>query len=219
MIDLGTLGGNHSAGRGINNLGQVTGSSDIAGFGSHAFLYDGGSMIDLGTLGGSAASGNGINDLGRVAGVSRIAGDAAVHAFLYDGSGMVDLGTLGGGDSFGNAVNGLGQVVGYSFTTGSSLEHAFMYNGTSMVDLNRLINPQAGWFLNNATDINDAGQIVGNGIIEGQTHAFVLTPLSNGAVPEPAVWAMMIAGFGIVGGLARREGNAHHARPSFVEGC
>ncbi|MDQ3467257.1 MAG: DUF3466 family protein [Chloroflexota bacterium] len=29
-----------------------------------------------------------------------------------------------------------------------------------------------------ATDINDAGQIVGQGLIDGEMHAFVLTPVS-----------------------------------------
>ena len=33
----------------------------------------------------------------------------------------------------------------------------------------------------------------------------------QGAVPEPATWAMMIAGFGMVGGLARRRRRADHA--------
>jgi len=27
--------------------------------------------------------------------------------------------------------------------------------------------------------------------------------LSNGAVPEPAIWAMMLGGFGLIGGVLR----------------
>jgi uncharacterized membrane protein len=52
MIDLGTLGGDWSEGRGINNSGWVTGSSNPSGsrWGSngylHAFLYDGTTMHD-----------------------------------------------------------------------------------------------------------------------------------------------------------------------------
>jgi DNA-binding beta-propeller fold protein YncE len=30
-------------------------------------------------------------------------------------------------------------------------------------------------------------------------------PAANGVIPEPATWAMMIAGFGLVGGMARRR--------------
>ncbi len=37
------------------------------------------------------------------------------------------------------------------------------------------------------------------------------TPPSVGAVPEPASWAMMLAGFGIVGGAMRRRSMARVA--------
>jgi probable HAF family extracellular repeat protein len=45
-----------------------------------------------------------------------------------------------------------------------------------MTDLNHLIDPSMGWQLMDAFDINDAGQIVGAGQINGETHAFLLTP-------------------------------------------
>ena len=60
-------------------------------------------------------------------------------------------------------------------------EHAFVYtHDTGMTDLNSLIDPSAGWELQYAFGINSSGEIVGNGLIGGQTHAFLLTP-----VPEP----------------------------------
>ena len=40
-----------------------------------------------------------------------------------------------------------------------------------------MIPPESGWQLQEATDINDAGQIVGHGLIDGETHGFVLTPV------------------------------------------
>jgi probable HAF family extracellular repeat protein len=49
VTDLGTLGGNFSAGYGINAPGQVTGYSATSNA-YHAFLYSNGSMQDLGTL-------------------------------------------------------------------------------------------------------------------------------------------------------------------------
>jgi hypothetical protein len=49
-----------------------------------------------------------------------------------------------------------------------------------MVDLNTLIDSRLGWTLQYASGINDHGQIVGTGLVKGQGHAFLLTP-----VPEP----------------------------------
>jgi len=100
-------------------------------------------------------------------------------------------------------------VVGWSgigdgqltFSGGSSL--AFLFDGTNMVDLNSLISPDSNWILYNATGINDAGQITGNGIVNGEYRAFLLTSLSTNAVPDSPAWITMIAGFGMIGGLAR----------------
>ncbi len=45
-----------------------------------------------------------------------------------------------------------------------------------MTDLNSLIPAGSGWVLTRATAINDAGHIVGSGVIGGQVRAFLLTP-------------------------------------------
>ena len=96
---------------------------------------------------------------------------------------MRDLGTLGGSESYAYAVNSSGQIVGESYGSSFSSLHAFVYRGSSMVDLNTLIPPNSGWVLKEATDINDLGQIVGNGYYGGFNRAFLLTP-----VPEPGSW-------------------------------
>jgi probable HAF family extracellular repeat protein len=71
MQDLGTLGGAHSFGWGINDSGQVVGSSATATGEMHAFLWTDGVMQDLGTfLGGYYSSALGINNSGQVVGYS-----------------------------------------------------------------------------------------------------------------------------------------------------
>ena len=80
--DLGTLGGDNSYARGINESGQVTGWAEISGGSTiHAFLYSAGSMTDLGAL-DSYSHGVDLNNCGQVTGYAGISGGSASHAFL-----------------------------------------------------------------------------------------------------------------------------------------
>jgi probable HAF family extracellular repeat protein len=45
-----------------------------------------------------------------------------------------------------------------------------------MRDLNDLLINGSGWELSSGQDINNSGQIVGIGTINGQTHGFLLNP-------------------------------------------
>jgi probable HAF family extracellular repeat protein len=196
MHDLGTLGGPYSEGIAINNVGQVTGVSslDVSGP-QHSFIWtpstpngSTGSFLDLGTLGGGYSTGININDIGQVTGGSQtVSGEE--HAFLFDGTSMHDLGTLGGTGSLGAGINNHSAVVGWSYILSFDNErHAFLYtSATGMVDLNSLIDGFSGWILQNALAINDTGQITGDGFINGQQHAFLLTP-----VPEPTTATLLI---------------------------
>lgn len=175
MTSLGVLG----SAIGINGSGQVVGTAMLTGTGTqeHAFLYSGGAITDLGTLvGGSSSEGQGINASGEVVGYGATTGGGA-HAFLYSaGHGLADLGTLGGQYSYGYGINDAGQAVGASIGA-DGVERAFLYENGAMADLNTLIPAGSGWLLREARAINDSGQIAGNGLIGGQTHAFLLTPV------------------------------------------
>jgi probable HAF family extracellular repeat protein len=179
--DLGTLGGANSYALGINSSGHVTGYSDLPVGQPHAFFYNG-TMIDIGTL-GEASLGYDINDSDQIVGGSALPGSSSYHAFLYEGGVMRDLGVLGGNSSTAFAINNAGQIVGYS-QTASLFDHAFLYSNGVMRDLNTMILPGTGWVLQQATDINDSGQIVGNGSIAGTYKGFLLTPQN---IPSPTI--------------------------------
>lgn len=204
IVNLGTLAGTTTGGLydnalSINDSGQVVGSSTTASGYEHGFLWTpttpngvSGSMQDLGTIGGTFSQALRVNESGKVTGDSTIVGDAAHHAFLWtpttpnrtSGS-RHDLGTLGGTNSYAWGINEPGQVVGEAQIVGNLSYHAFLYSNGVMTDLNTLIPADSGWELIRATRINDAGQIIGYGIVNGEIHGFLLTPVNITPTPTP----------------------------------
>jgi probable HAF family extracellular repeat protein len=178
--DLGTLGGVNSQGFGVSAFNQVVGSSDTATGSTDAFLFNPKTktLTDLGTLGGLNSQASAISLLGQqVTGFSTLAGEAVTHAFLFAKGTMKDIGSLGGTFAQGNGVDDFGDAVGSSNTTNDADVHAFIFTQKGgLQDLNTLIPTNSGWDLNSAQAINDGGYIVGAGVLNGQTHGFLLTP-------------------------------------------
>ena len=185
MNDLGTLGGDVSRAYDINIFGEIVGRSLIQGPSDvwnpdvmHAFIYSNNQMIDLGTLGNGdedESYANAINDFGQVTGSSDI-GNGRSHAFLYENGIMRDLGTLGGDYAYGSGINNDGHVVGGSGNYNGKVT-AFLYDGTEMRNICDLTDCSAqGWtWLQTAKDINDSGCITGEGLIDGESHMFMVS--------------------------------------------
>jgi probable HAF family extracellular repeat protein len=165
----------------MNQQGEVVGYSWVKG-GTvyHAFLWSkAAGMKDLGTLGGINSYGLGINRFSQVVGWATIPGASfSYHAFCWTQSGgMKDLGTLGGSESLARGITDAGQVVGSANLAGDTAAHAFLWTASGgLQDLNNMIPANSGWELDSANAINGSGLIVGDGLINGQIHAFLLTP-------------------------------------------
>jgi probable HAF family extracellular repeat protein len=176
LKDIGAiLGPVETIGIGINARGQVAGSASSNTSSRGAFLYDNDSFLFFEPQGFP----HGINNLGELVGGLSGNDDGSGRAFLYSHGAKQDLGTLNSGSfARAHALNNLGQVVGVSgpsfFSTDG--QKAFIYSGGAMQDLNTLIPAVSGRVLYSAMDINDAGQIVANGQVNGEDHGFLLTP-------------------------------------------
>lgn len=182
MTDLGTFGGAQSWAFGVNNAGQVVGNAEteVTPPGGlpirRAFLYADGTMTEIAGDGSEARD---INEAGQIVG-SYIPG-----GFLWEDGELTDLGDL----AWPRAINNLGQVVGTAGYGGYNT--AYIWEAGVATDLNDLIAPDSGWAdLQQARDINDAGQVVGWGELDdGARHAFLLTP-----IPEPAQLYLLAIG-------------------------
>lgn len=175
MHDLGNLpGGYYSQALAINSRDEVVGFSNAKDGNWHGFLWTKRTgMLALPFLpGGNSASANAINEWGLIAGGSASKSSSTI-ATLWSGTGRVEaLGTLPGqGWSSAFAINDSGQVVGWSGF------RAFIWSRSQGIeDLNDLIPSNSGWVLTLPTGINVRGQITGEGSINGESHAFLLTP-------------------------------------------
>lgn len=214
--DLGVLpGGDWSAAYGINNAGTVAGTGAIDSGIFRGFVWTpSGGMLELGTFGGDNSYATSINSSGEVIGHASLP-DGYEHAFSAVNAMMTDLGTLGGGSSYAYGINDSGSIVGYSWPVSGDHPHAFVSSNGFMLDLNAVIPSGTGWELLEAYGINNAGEIVGEGLLNGQAHAFRLDPqvTSNLArralvvapVPEPGTRSLIGIGLGLILVSVRRR--------------
>ncbi len=172
----------------INNLNQVTGGTGYA----DSFFWSqetGFTLINPPGPGGYDWASD-INNLGQVVGTAG-SPSAGREGYVWSLNGPVfNIGLLpdidpGLGGTSAIGINDNGQVVG-SFAS-SSLDNYFraiLYEEGTLYDLNNLIPANSGWILEEALDINNQGQIVGTGVVNGQEQDFLLTP-TNGTDPQP----------------------------------
>lgn len=161
----------------VNEAGQITGSASLG-----AFLWSPGPGFQpLGTLDDYPFShGRAVNISSQVAGFAISATGNRERLFRHTpGLGLVELGGVGETNRAWG-MNARGSVVGEGRPSSGPVR-AFVYTVEGGLQaLNNLIDASPQWFLLLATDINDAGQIVGYGFdnATAQTRAFRLDPVT-----------------------------------------
>ena len=166
MSSLGTYNGARILAPTINDADQIAATTSD----NRLVLIDTTGTHDLGI--GQAQA---INNRGVIVGGN--ANNRSL-AFSYHDGALTDLGTLPGyTQSIALDINEAGQIVGSVYDlTNSRDNRAVLFQDGAVIDLNSLIAPASGWTLRFAHAINNRGQIVGDGVIGGKFHAFLLTP-------------------------------------------
>jgi probable HAF family extracellular repeat protein len=164
MTDLGTLGGPTSTPSGINNRGQVIGTSDVDSNGTlHPFLWERGKLIDV--LDGHSAKyayAFGLNDSADVV------GQVDSRPFLWQHGTFIDLGTPGRGGSA-NAINDRGHVAGVNAALNTNDDHPFLWRRGHVTYLDTL-----GGLYTSTIGIDVHDRVAGNSSTPtGDTHAVV----------------------------------------------
>lgn len=179
--DLGTIGGDaESIAYAINDNGAAVGVSyDYGTLQPNAFVWQAGVLTPLGQF-----SPRDINNTGVIVGHRTLFNAENLwveHASRWTSGLLEDLGTLGGHTSQAFAINDAGDIAGQAFLAGNQTVRACLWINGVPNDLGTL--PGGATAKSAATDLNNAGQIVGwSDTAAGPSHACLFTVNAAGQV-------------------------------------
>jgi probable HAF family extracellular repeat protein len=196
VIDLGTLGGENSHAKAINNIGIVVGQSEIAPGSrtTNAFAAantsNGWTMYNIGTLDGDNSYALDVNNSNQVVGFSDH-WDGTQHAFLAEHNGsrwnLTDLGQARNDNIYqSNTI----QINDSGYIVWNDLSTAYLYANSQKHKLIDLIPSHSEWqTVSKVTSISNNGKIVGSGKdSEGNCCAgYVLTPIIEPTSSNPPI--------------------------------
>ena len=200
--DLGTGGGVAATAWGINSSARAVGTARLENGDMRGVVWTNGVAQQVGTAGGSSSFLSDINDQGWAVGDSLLAGDDILSAVLWDGQTLRSLGSPTGGWSFATDIGNDGTVYGQ--TVLGEVSHAAVWIDGKGFDLHDLVINRADLgqlIMTSAIGADEDGRIYGylnNPSPDGSTHqSFVLTPIVEAAVPEPAPFLIILTGLGL----------------------
>lgn len=196
VLPLGSMSGRTNTAFAVNDDFQIVGRDGPLGLGgTAAYVWEEGRFRDLGGLEETGSVAYAINNRGIVGGSSYVAIDQGSGTFvlsrpvLYtDQTGMRELTWEAppGFDFWYGHVASLSNRAQATGTLGALVQEGFGYRYIDFAavwnpnqgwrNLNDTIPEDSGWDLQAPRGINDAGQIVGSGLLNGRRHAFLLTP-------------------------------------------
>jgi probable HAF family extracellular repeat protein len=177
MRDIGDLGGGESIATGINRDGLVVGYSALTTGLTHAFIWSAyGGIQDIDGRDTRQSFATAISNAGVVVGYATFDDYAGFRAFKWtQGEGFTMLesyyGTI---ESRAMGVNSRGVIVGWFQDEEGTQRACAWFPNVGIVDLNNLLPPNTPWRLLEATAVNDADQIVGYGLFNGEPRAFLM---------------------------------------------
>lgn len=136
---------------------------------------------------------------------------SAARSSSYPSAGAASLAINGGQPlsfAFASPVNAFGFSI-RDFGTLSTTSLSLTVNGTTQSLLSNFLGSSGNTHYFGVTDSSPFSSLTLSGGVSGDI--YYLDSISfgaagaAGAVPEPASWAMMIGGFGMVGGMMRRQ--------------
>ena len=196
----------HGIAQGVNASGVQVGDFYSGGAGGnlspilgYELSADGLTLTTLsGPAGATRVAARGIADDGTVAGWAVIGGVA--QGFIFSG-GIYNLFSnplAAGGNTYFEDINNNGLIAG-DYLGADSLFHAFEFDSHTNVFTDIVV---AGATNTQAFGINDAGDVVNTTNLATGPNNFIY---NNAGVPEPASWALMLAGFFGLGSALRRR--------------
>ena len=137
---------------------------------------------------------NALNNDGDVVGQAWVG--SVQNGFLYDGAEMTDLGSLANFGSYASGINDNDVVVGTctNHVQGPNFDYyAFVWEDGIMYDLFHQVSDRTFSRLDRACDVNDNGDIVGNGAMKDRNnwkfHGFLARPDSGQHDEQPDTYS------------------------------